>query len=240
MARQAGGHLNGCSIDGVTPFLYTEGMELDTRLPAYTKWFGFQVPRYMLEALGFGDFLKISGPVRCESAQLAGLSQTLMDSLKIFSELAIDTSQHSNRAPLVKSLNHGILAAFAATFSESQPADRVYRHNYRKCVEQTVAYIEAYIDQPIRISDIYVTTGLNYKTLERAFNTVMGISPQRYLTMQRLSRARQMLRSNEPDLLNVSDIATSCGCFHLGRFSQEYRKLFHELPSDTINKRSFS
>jgi AraC-like DNA-binding protein len=35
----------------------------------------------------------------------------------------------------------------------------------------------------------------------------------------------------------VTEVATECGFFHLGRFSARYRQAFGEVPSSTLARR---
>lgn len=52
--------------------------------------------------------------------------------------------------------------------------------------------------------------------------------------MLRLSRARWALLSADASLTTVTAIATGFGFLELGRFSVEYRKVFGESPSRTL------
>jgi transcriptional regulator GlxA family with amidase domain len=52
-----------------------------------------------------------------------------------------------------------------------------------------------------------------------------------YVKRERLKLAREKL-STEPNL-TVTEVATSCGFSHLGRFSIEYASAFGEKPSMT-------
>jgi AraC-like DNA-binding protein len=36
---------------------------------------------------------------------------------------------------------------------------------------------------------------------------------------------------------NLTELAMEFGFFHLGRFSEQYRKQFGELPSETLKRR---
>jgi transcriptional regulator GlxA family with amidase domain len=71
------------------------------------------------------------------------------------------------------------------------------------------------------------------RELEYAFRTVFDESPRAYLQSLRLNAIRRALRSTrtcEP----VTRIAFDHGVTHLGRFSAQYRRLFGELPSETL------
>jgi AraC family ethanolamine operon transcriptional activator len=52
--------------------------------------------------------------------------------------------------------------------------------------------------------------------------------------MLRLSRARGALLSADASLTTVTAIATGFGFLELGRFSVEYREIFGESPSQTL------
>ena len=54
--------------------------------------------------------------------------------------------------------------------------------------------------------------------------------------MQRLSQARRALLSADVSFTTVTEVATLFGFVELGRFSDEYRKLFGESPSQTLQR----
>jgi AraC-like DNA-binding protein len=73
--------------------------------------------------------------------------------------------------------------------------------------------------------------GVSRRSLERAFRHQLHVSPCRYLRTFRLYAAwRDLVRGSG----TVTTIATSHGFFELGRFSQQYKSLFGEQPSQTL------
>ena len=58
--------------------------------------------------------------------------------------------------------------------------------------------------------------------------------------MLRLTRARFALLAADCRLAKVTEIATSFGFVELGRFSVEYRELFGESPSRTLQRAPLS
>jgi AraC family ethanolamine operon transcriptional activator len=48
---------------------------------------------------------------------------------------------------------------------------------------------------------------------------------------------RQFLLRADPEKANVNDIAMGLGFFHQGQFADDYRKLFAELPSTTLDSK---
>ncbi len=77
--------------------------------------------------------------------------------------------------------------------------------------------------------------GVCRRTLEFAFRQIMGITPGQYLIMARLSEAHHALARAEKSEIRVTDIANDHGFTHVGRFSQSYKKVFGELPSQTLS-----
>jgi transcriptional regulator GlxA family with amidase domain len=74
------------------------------------------------------------------------------------------------------------------------------------------------------------------RTLEVAFNEVMGLTPVSYLTRLRLHRVRRALLAATQASSTVSAEAMKWGFWHFGEFSRAYRTCFGELPSDTLQR----
>jgi Helix-turn-helix domain len=51
-----------------------------------------------------------------------------------------------------------------------------------------------------------------------------------------MNLARRALFASAPGERTVTDIATSFGFWHFGRFSIVYQSLFNELPSQSLNR----
>src|SRR5262245_60855989 len=88
----------------------------------------------------------------------------------------------------------------------------------------------------LHISALCSALAVSERTLRKAFRTVHGAPPCRHLRMQRLSQARRALLSADGNLATVTEIATLFGFVELGRFSVEYRKVFGESPSETLQR----
>ena len=83
-----------------------------------------------------------------------------------------------------------------------------------------------------RISEICSEAGVGWRTLDRAFLEHFGFGPKTYFKILRLSRVKDELVVRGPEI-SVTEAAARWGFSHLSQFSQDYRKLFHELPSET-------
>ncbi|GGX88582.1 transcriptional regulator [Litchfieldella qijiaojingensis] len=93
------------------------------------------------------------------------------------------------------------------------------------------------LDQPLGLADLERATGVSRERLYRDFHTHFGVSPIAYFRQRRFEHVRQRLEQATP-MESVSSIAMDCGFQQLGRFSQEYKARFGELPSETLKRRS--
>lgn len=98
--------------------------------------------------------------------------------------------------------------------------------------------LEENTEQPLYILDICNAIKVSDRTLQMCCQEHLGMSPKRYLLRRRMAFVRRALRAAEPDAVTVTDVATRYGFWQLGRFAVEYRRLFGELPSDTLQERS--
>ena len=106
----------------------------------------------------------------------------------------------------------------------------------RNLVEQAERLAFSELDGTIRIFELCRVLSVSERTVRKAFRKIHGVPPCRHLRMLRLSQARQALLSADSQHATVTEIATCFGFVELGRFSVEYRKLFGEKPSDTLNR----
>ena len=90
--------------------------------------------------------------------------------------------------------------------------------------------------EPVSLADLCAAAGVSKSTLYPAFQSVCGQPPLAYFQKRRLTRARSILFNAEPARGQVKQAALHLGFTELGRFSVEYRRLFGESPSATLNR----
>ncbi len=120
--------------------------------------------------------------------------------------------------------------------SYSEALQRLQKSIAPRDVKRAVDYIEAHLQQPIAVADLVKATGVAGRTLFMHFKAFKGVSPMRYLRNARLRQAREDLLQAGPEA-TVTEIATSTGFMHMGRFSIAYRRCFGESPSQTLSRR---
>src|SRR4051812_39318914 len=88
--------------------------------------------------------------------------------------------------------------------------------------------------RPIYINDLCKALDVSYRKLYAALMLTRGESPSFYLKRRRLVMAHQVLSNAGSEALMVKTVALDHGFWHFGNFSQDYRKLFGETPSETL------
>jgi AraC family ethanolamine operon transcriptional activator len=71
------------------------------------------------------------------------------------------------------------------------------------------------------------------RALDDAFRANLGMSPRRFILGMRLNKARRRL-SRPEDGTTMTGVAARFGFADIGRFCRQYRRLFAELPRETL------
>jgi AraC-like DNA-binding protein len=109
--------------------------------------------------------------------------------------------------------------------SSALPADLV----------RALGWLRDHLSEPIQLDLLAQVSGVRPRTLETHFNMFLGTTPLGWVRRMRLARARQELLRAGPQT-TVTDVALAAGLSQLGRFAVEYRKIFGEVPSATIQR----
>ena len=107
-----------------------------------------------------------------------------------------------------------------------------------KVVRQIKGHLDASPNMVTRVQELCSMFEVSERTLEYAFREHLGIGPKQYLKTYRLNKVRKILRQGLQDKAKIVDIANRFGFWHMGQFAADYRKLFGELPSETLCKYS--
>jgi AraC-like DNA-binding protein len=88
--------------------------------------------------------------------------------------------------------------------------------------------------QSVEIGDLARAGEIGYRTMLRAFERYLKLSPKRYLKLRQINDVYHAIRRNREQAL--ADILSGCGVNEFGRFAGEYRSVFGELPSSTYQR----
>jgi len=106
--------------------------------------------------------------------------------------------------------------------------------NRARLVRRAEDYLRANRREPVSVLDLCRELAVSERTLHHAFQEIRGLSPMAYFKAVRLNAVRQELKT-AADTATVHEIAQRWGFWHTGEFAAAYRRLFGELPSQTLN-----
>ena len=110
----------------------------------------------------------------------------------------------------------------------------------RQVVERVREYVRANPDELLTITDLCERVHVSRRTLQYSFESVLGISPLKFLRLVRLNAVRRQLSRPVPESQwqPLASIAARWGFWHPGEFARDYRDLFGENPSVTRERAS--
>lgn len=126
------------------------------------------------------------------------------------------------------------LQAGLSAHAEDRPRCTRGRRTHYMIVQRVEQFMRANMRRDIYLSEMCNAAGVSERALRYAFDDLLGLSPNRYLSMLRLCTACRSLSLSDASRRSVKSVALSCGLWDLSRFADHYRRVFGELPSDTL------
>jgi len=95
-------------------------------------------------------------------------------------------------------------------------------------VHRVRGFIEAHLDEAIRVEDLSEMVRLSAAHFSRAFKRSIGEAPHTYLVRRRLDRARHLMLTSDTAL---SDVALACGFADQPHLSRLFRRCTGQSPA---------
>ena len=127
-------------------------------------------------------------------------------------------------------LPRSILMALDGCRPRKRPSVRLRDRAVRRALD----FIRANEGSPMSVRDLCREVRVSWRTLDYAFRERFGVTPKAYLKAVRLNGVRRDLRSSRSAAVTVAEVAGRWGFWHMGQMAADYRKLFDELPSQTL------
>lgn len=139
---------------------------------------------------------------------------------------------------VLRMLGDSILSLLFQVLSITTPFDNQKSNQSNRLlgVRRVIDYLHDYAHTIPTIPELCQIANLSERSLQYGFKEYLGMTPIRYLRVLRLNGVRRELLISHPKKDRIVDVALNWGFIELGRFSGEYRQLFQELPSITLNK----
>lgn len=95
-------------------------------------------------------------------------------------------------------------------------------------------YMREHIDSTLTLNTLSQVARMRSRSLINAFEAITGYSPMDYLKRLRLNGVYSALRRAERTRTRIIDVAMDWGFWHMGHFTNDYRVMFGETPSETL------
>ena len=153
--------------------------------------------------------------------------------LQIIEFLEYPSLQIDN-ASFLNDLDVHLLEQILLTLARARSAKIASADLRKRSIKLIKDYIVEFPHELVTVNQLCTITRVSRRTLQYAFQEHYGMSPKTYLKNYRLNGVRRELRKRAPFKTKVNDVASLWGFWHMGQFAADYRKLFGELPSETL------
>ncbi|WP_087691668.1 helix-turn-helix transcriptional regulator [Pandoraea sp. PE-S2R-1] len=222
--------------------IYPAGVELLYHACASSRWVNFTIPEERLQEAALartGRPLALPGPAassvrlrrggRIALTCLANDAMSIAKSLEltggITAELATEMCQS-----LVTGYVDALIGAMPACGAEASVTEQRHHHLIMAC--ERLALSDG---TDLTLSEIAKRSGYSPRALQLIFRRSVGMTPGRWFLNVRLNGALRDLLVAGPTC-TVSEVAFKWGFRHMSRFSEQYHKVFGELPGRTLSR----
>jgi AraC family ethanolamine operon transcriptional activator len=139
-------------------------------------------------------------------------------------------------APSGRWIEEECLRRFAGLLARPNDDRAAYQPSNRaRLVRRAEDYLRAHLEHPLSVLHLCRELDVSERTLHYAFQEARALSPMAYVQAVRLNAVRQELKAAAAGTATIHAISRRWGFFHTGEFAAAYRRLFGELPSQTLN-----
>lgn len=220
--------------------VYSPGMEIDGVTWPDFNIYTFSLPLEVLENLGrisgypeIQNIICDTDVLTCNRSLIGEFRKLLSSFCSKFENGQSKVAKH-NLYPMFKAI---IPEQLLAAVVSSRPVKHYVSSRLRdRALKKAITYISEFSQECPTVQMICQEADVSKRTLEYAFLERFGVPPKTYLQSFRLNGVYRELCRLDPFSTKVIDVANHWGFWHMGQFAADYRKLFGELPSETLSK----
>ncbi|MCP3668125.1 MAG: AraC family transcriptional regulator [Gammaproteobacteria bacterium] len=204
---------------------------------------GFGVTTFAIPELLLADFFarntglqldKVLGFGECIVPAPSPLLTKVRSLLRKAEVLSLNRDKLATQLGLYEEIQNEILFFLLDIFGNMEEREKSMRAPNIRSFQHLLKFIDANADTSLSVTELGRIANLSERTIRNLFQRELCMSPKSYLKGQRIYRAHRDLWHGDPSHKLVSDIANKWGFWHMGQFAADYKKLFGELPSDTL------
>ena len=140
-----------------------------------------------------------------------------------------------------RDLEHELVSVLLGCLSgRPLEASTAKRQRHSALMVRLEAVLRAHPNCLPKAMDVCATLGVSSRTLQTCCREQLGMPPSRYFHFRQLQRIHHALRRADPTRTTVSETARRYGVTELGRFAGNYRDLFGDRPSATMQRVVFT
>ncbi|HHX6895851.1 XylDLEGF operon transcriptional activator XylS [Pseudomonas aeruginosa] len=149
--------------------------------------------------------------------------------------LVCDEAEHTKSMPRVQEHYAGIIASKLLEMLGSNVSREIFSKG-NPSFERVVQFIEENLKRNISLERLAELAMMSPRSLYNLFEKHAGTTPKNYIRNRKLESIRACLSDPSANVRSITEIALDYGFLHLGRFAENYRSAFGELPSDTLRQ----
>ena len=128
-----------------------------------------------------------------------------------------------------------LVAQFILAAQGAKETDHACHEHIDRCViTRAEEYLCAHLRRPVSRAALATECGVTIRTLSRVFTKRWGSGPMGFLKARRMEAVYRELLGASPGETTVTKIACQYGFTHLGSFAGDFKRMFGESPSDTL------
>jgi len=145
----------------------------------------------------------------------------------------------ANEGPVVTAHRQEALAIAVLTgLSHSIKTEETQHLKSDRAIRLVLDYVNSAPSEEITAVELCTLADCSQRWLEQSFKMRFGVTPKAYVKYLRLARLRRDLQQPpRGESQTVIDLASTYGFWHMGQLAADYRKVYGELPSDTLKRR---
>lgn len=195
-------------------------------LEAYLENLAQLVYRQPLNSL-----LPAAGMYRVEREKLA----TLRAELYKWQQLPDQGAE--TREAIISRREESLALAILDALPGSQPIKKTGLKKSERSTAKALDYIHGSELEHISAVELCKQAECSQRSLEKSFLKKFGVTPKKYIKCLRLAQVHQDLRAfNRQRGDSIIELAGCRGFWHMGQFAADYRNIYGELPSETLNR----
>jgi len=168
----------------------------------------------------------------CDPAKMHELRSTL----QLICNTLVKDPRLIQRSPELRSVIQVVVPCLLlqTLMSSNRQGEMLGSAARNKAMKSAIEYFHEIPNETASFTQFCCTSGINERTLQRAFRDHYGVSPKAYAKALNLNKVYKKLLNSNPRSTTISEVAGNFGFWHMSQFASDYRRHFGELPSTTL------